>query len=73
MPDVRFGSKADILRCGSDVRFTPQSGHAQCTSRCPLSANSGHGARSFDHLVGAVEQPARHREAERLSGFKINH
>ena len=25
--DVRFGSKADILRCGSDVRFTPNSGH----------------------------------------------
>ena len=22
--DVRFGSKADILRCGSDVRFTPK-------------------------------------------------
>jgi hypothetical protein len=25
--DVRFASKADILRCGSDVRFTPNSGH----------------------------------------------
>ena len=25
--DVRFGSKADILRCGSDVRFTLESGH----------------------------------------------
>ena len=22
-PNVRFGSLADILRCGSDVRFTP--------------------------------------------------
>ena len=22
--DVRFGSIADILRCGSDVRFTPK-------------------------------------------------
>jgi hypothetical protein len=25
-----------------DVRFTPESGHLQCTSSCPLSANSGH-------------------------------
>ena len=25
-----------------DVRFTPESGHMQCTRRCPLSANSGH-------------------------------
>ena len=25
--NVRFGSLADILRCGSDVRFTPESGH----------------------------------------------
>ena len=25
--NVRFGSKADILRCGIDVRFTPKSGH----------------------------------------------
>ena len=32
---------ADILRCESHVRFTPKSGHVQCTRRCPLSANSG--------------------------------
>jgi hypothetical protein len=25
--DVRFGSKADISECLSDVRFTPKSGH----------------------------------------------
>jgi transposase, IS30 family len=25
--DVRYGSKADILRCGSHVRFSPESGH----------------------------------------------
>ena len=39
---VRFGSLADILRCGSDVRFTPESGHVRCISSCPLCANSGH-------------------------------
>ena len=39
--DVRFGSKADILRCSSDVRFTPESRHVRCTSPCLLCANSG--------------------------------
>src|SRR5262249_40317634 len=28
------------------VRFTPKSGHVQCTSACPLWANSGHEGRS---------------------------
>ena len=27
---------------GNNVRFAPESRHLQCTSRCPLSANSGH-------------------------------
>ena len=26
----------------ADVRFTPESGHVQCNSVCPLSAKSGH-------------------------------
>jgi hypothetical protein len=40
--DVRFGSKADVTVSPLDVRFTPESGHLQCTSPCPLSARSGH-------------------------------
>jgi hypothetical protein len=40
--DVRFGSLADIGLRLDDVRFTPQSGHSQRQSQCPLSANSGH-------------------------------
>jgi hypothetical protein len=36
--NVRFGSKADILRASSEVRFTSESGH----HRCPLCAKSGH-------------------------------
>src|SRR5262249_19695433 len=39
--DVRFGSEADICAAIGHVRFTPKSGHVQCTSRCLLWANSG--------------------------------
>ncbi|MGC2220444.1 MAG: hypothetical protein WA645_22685, partial [Pseudolabrys sp.] len=39
---VRFGSNADICAAKRHVRFTPNSGHVQCNSACPLSANSGH-------------------------------
>ena len=39
---VRFGSKADMCSAQADVRFTPKSGHVQCTSVCPLCAKSGH-------------------------------
>ena len=41
--NVRFGSKADMCSANSHVRFTPNSGHVQCTTSCPLCANSGHG------------------------------
>jgi hypothetical protein len=38
--------RAEVRREGRchDVRFTPKSGHVQCTRRCPLCANSGHHA-----------------------------
>jgi hypothetical protein len=39
---VRFGSEADIYAAKSHVRFTPKSGHVQCTSSCLLWAKSGH-------------------------------
>src|SRR6516165_1951005 len=35
-PNVRFGSKADIQRRLSDVRFTPKSRHGSARSRCLL-------------------------------------
>jgi len=40
--DVCFGSKADIEDGATNVRFTPESGHADPAHRCPLSAKSGH-------------------------------
>ena len=39
---VRFGSLADICTAKRHVRFSPNSGHVRCTSRCLLCANSGH-------------------------------
>ena len=39
--NVRFGSLADMAPSPHNVRFTPESGHLQCTSACPLCANSG--------------------------------
>ena len=35
----------------SHVRFTPESGHVQCTRACLLWAKSGHRAVLSDHLV----------------------
>jgi hypothetical protein len=46
--DVRFGSKADICNASRHVRFTPESGHLQCTSPCPLWAKTSES--HFDYL-----------------------
>ena len=40
----RCGSKADITPSIGYVRFTPESGHRELASICPLSAKSGHNA-----------------------------
>src|SRR5215471_21061729 len=42
VPDSDSAFGADILRCGSHVRFTPESGHVQRNSPCLLWAKSGH-------------------------------
>src|SRR5262249_42102035 len=38
--NVRFGSLADICTAIGHVRFTPESGHLQCTSACLLWADT---------------------------------
>jgi hypothetical protein len=38
-PDV---AQKQFVERPTDVRFTPNSGHVQCNSVCPLCANSGH-------------------------------
>ena len=35
-PNVRFGSKADIPQCPSNVRFTPESGHRNSAAAGPF-------------------------------------
>jgi hypothetical protein len=60
------------LRCESHVRFTPKSGHVQCTSSCPLWAKSGHPLQLFDYLVGASDQCIGNVDAECLGGFEID-
>ena len=40
--NVNFGSKADMCSAKGHVRSTPESGHVQCNSGCPLCATSGH-------------------------------
>src|SRR5262245_204326 len=69
--DAAFGSKADIQRPRKHVRFTPESGHVQCNSRCPLWAKSGHW-RLFDQLVGERKQIRWDIEAERFGGCEVD-
>ena len=40
------------------VRFTPESGHVRCTSRCPLCANSGHSSGLCEQAHSARISPA---------------
>src|SRR5262249_46267498 len=71
LPDVRFGSQADITPSSNNVRFTPESGQRADMRACPLCANSDrtHCSKGplLDHLVGAAEQRDWERETECLS------
>ena len=64
---VRFGSKADICSAKAHVRFTPKSGHLSALGQ----KRTFH--HSFDHLVGARDEPRRHGEAERLGRLEVDH
>ena len=61
--------QADMCSAQADVRFTPKSGHVQCTSACPLSANSGHRVNLFDHLIGAKQGRRRNDKAKQFRRF----
>jgi hypothetical protein len=61
---------ADILRCDSDVCFTPESGYVRCLRDARFGPIARH---SVDDPVGAGEKRRRHGEAERLGGPEIDH
>jgi hypothetical protein len=66
--DVRFGSKADICTPPAHVRFTPESGHVQCTSLCLLWAKSAHPGRgqTIQHIkLQRTPRLGRYRTCER--------
>src|SRR5262249_38246369 len=69
---VRFWSKADICSAKRHVRFTPESGHGQCTSSCLLWAISGHSMSLIDYFIGAAKQRRRHGETEHSGGLRID-
>ena len=62
--NVRFGSKADMCSAKCHVRFTPESGHVQCTSdvRFVPKADSCSAAEDmclFDDLICGSKQRRR--------------
>ena len=60
---VRFGSLADISERTRDVRFTPESGHAERQHRRPLSAISRHTVVSAGqgHDIPSADRSRRHK------------
>ena len=72
MPNVRFGSKADMCSAKGHVRFAPESGHVRCNSICPLWAKKRTSSDLFDHLVSAILDRLRHGNAECFGGLEID-
>ncbi len=58
MGHVRYGSVADIGDQIWDVRFAPESRHAQPDDRCLLSASDGHWCALFEAAGSAEPTPA---------------
>src|SRR5262249_35353517 len=64
---VCFGSKAEILECPIDVRFTPKSRHWDSAVKCPLCARSGHLQRTRScplWVTADIAASATHRKAK---------
>ena len=64
--NVRFGSKADIAECETNVRFTPKSGHSLRRLERPLCARSGLMHRS--NFVVAESKSAQQSCTPRTTG-----
>ena len=60
MPDVRFGSEADIATSLHDVRYSPESRHRLSAVEYPLSPKSRRErVFSFDYFLGELMAPCR--------------
>src|SRR5262249_36140619 len=71
--NFRYGSKADIRAAKSHVRFTPESGHVQCSAVADVRYGpKADIVRLFDHLVGALKQRRWDCESKRLRGLVVN-
>src|SRR5262249_54869425 len=46
--------------------------HVRRNEECPLWANSGHGARLFDQLVGAADECWRDRKSKNPGSLKVD-
>ena len=51
----------------------PESRHVQCTSPCPLWANSGHNETLFDHFISALLKLQRHFDADRFGSLEVDY
>jgi hypothetical protein len=59
----------------SQVRSSPNSGHACTVAACPFGAKTRHPRVEYgllDHFVGAQHETGRNFSAERPCGFEIN-
>src|SRR5262249_45299963 len=75
--DVRFGSKADICNAKRHVRFTPESGHVQCSSSCLLWAISGFSLEAawelrYDYLASLNRSIAKWQHPP-PTAFRLSH
>ena len=59
MVAIRTGAREVLKLEPNDVRFTPESGHVQCKSACPLRANSGHQDYSMTSAARATNAVGR--------------
>jgi hypothetical protein len=64
--DVRFGSKADILRRNRNVRFAPESGHSSVHGTPTHFAPEAEIQDLFDHYISNGAQGWRHLKLECL-------
>ena len=67
-----LGHKQTFAMQNRHVRFTPDSGHVQCTAHVRFVPIAAMGS-SLDQLINARKQCRRHRETERLCGLEVDH